>query len=120
MPMASYRAEKEKKTGECSNTRPSQIGGTDMTDGSAPSGQYVGGSVALQVPPIVSAGLDRRRVIKGREAAELVGVTLRTLRRYAELGLVPGAYRVGTGHWRYKRRELLDWWDKLQGAAVRH
>jgi len=91
-----------------------------MTDGSAPSGQYVGDSVALQVPPIVSAGLDRRRAIKEREAAELVGVTLRTLRRYAELGLVPGAYRVGTGHWRYKRRELLDWWDKLQGAAVRH
>jgi excisionase family DNA binding protein len=81
----------------------------------APNEKYAGDSAAMQVPP---PQVDNRRAIKGREAANMVGVTLRTLRRYAELGLVPGAYRVGTGHWRYKRRELLDWWMRLDRDKI--
>jgi excisionase family DNA binding protein len=65
--------------------------------------------------PILTA-LDRRRSIGATEAALLIGVSMRTLRRYAEAGLVPGAYRVGPGcHWRYKRRELAQWWESLEG-----
>jgi excisionase family DNA binding protein len=89
-----------------------------MDNESAPKEQYVGNPAAMQVPAMPSPQLDKRRAINAREAAELVGVTLRTLRRYAELGLVPGAYRVGTGHWRYKRRELLDWWMRLDQSNV--
>jgi excisionase family DNA binding protein len=85
---------------------------------SAPKEQYAGDSAAMQVPATPSPQLNKRWAINAREAANLVGVTLRTLRRYAELGLVPGAYRVGTGHWRYKRRELLDWWMRLDRSDV--
>jgi hypothetical protein len=89
-----------------------------MNNDSAPRGQHAGDLAAMQAPAIPSPELDKRRAINGREAANLVGVTLRTLRRYAELGFVPGAYRVGTGHWRYKRRELLDRWARLDRSNV--
>jgi excisionase family DNA binding protein len=63
--------------------------------------------------------LDQRRPISLVEAAGLIGVSSRTMRRYAAEGAVPGAFRVRAGsHWRFRRRELEAWWAKLQGAAV--
>jgi excisionase family DNA binding protein len=87
----------------------------------SPAGQYATPLHAMQeaeeVPvgaPILSA-MDRRRSLSGREAALLLGVSLRALRRYAEQGLIPGAYRPGPGaHWRYKRRQLAEWWEALE------
>ena len=62
--------------------------------------------------------LDQRRSIGLVEAAGLIGVSSRTMRRYAAEGAVPGAFRVLVGsHWRFRRRELEAWWAKLQGAT---
>ena len=65
--------------------------------------------------------LDHRRTISLVEAAGLIGVSSRTMRRYAAESAVPGAFRVRPGsHWRFRRRELEAWWAKLQYAAVRY
>ena len=65
--------------------------------------------------------LDQRRSISLAEAAGLIGVSSRTMRRYAAEGAVPGAFRHRPGsHWRFRRRELETWWAKLHGAAVSH
>jgi hypothetical protein len=63
-----------------------------------PSEEYCSDSEEIQEVPVgtpVLSALDRRRSIGATEAALLIGVSMRTLRRYAEAGLIPGAYRVG-------------------------
>jgi excisionase family DNA binding protein len=90
----------------------------DNTLLATPSEEYCSDFEEIQEVPVgtpVLSALDRRRSIGATEAALLIGVSMRTLRRYAEDGLIPGAYRVGPGcHWRYKRRELAEWWQHLE------
>ena len=81
----------------------------------------VGAQTATGHAEILLSLLDQRRSIGLVEAAGLIGVSSRTMRRYAAEGAVPGAFRHRPGsHWRFRRRELEGWWAKLKGAAVCH
>jgi len=61
-----------------------------------------------------------RQSIKAAEAADLTGISHRSLRRYAAQGLIPGAYRVGThGKWRFGREQLVAWIDNGAHAYQR-
>jgi excisionase family DNA binding protein len=61
--------------------------------------------------------LDKRRSIGLAEAARVLGIPARTLRRHAAEGVVPGAFRIGwrRSHWRF-RTDLLECWFERQGA----
>ena len=91
----------------------------------APHGNYgvaaAGAQPATGHAEVLLPPLDHRRSVSLVEAAGLIGVSSRTMRRYAAEGAVPGAFRVRPGgHWRIRRRELEAWWAKLQGAADRY
>jgi excisionase family DNA binding protein len=47
------------------------------------------------------------------EVAEKTGIHTDTLRKKAKAGLIPGAFQVGGGGWRFKRKPLEDWWASL-------
>jgi excisionase family DNA binding protein len=47
------------------------------------------------------------------EVAEKTGIHIDTLRKKAKAGLIPGAFQVGGGGWRFKRTALEDWWASL-------
>ena len=65
---------------------------------------------------MILSPLDKRRSIGLTEAASVLGITARTLRRHAAEGAVPGAFRIGkrTSHWRF-RTDLLECWFARQG-----
>ena len=69
---------------------------------------------------MILSPLDKRRSIALSEAARVLGISARTLRRYALEGGVPGAFRIGTrrSHWRF-RTDLLECWFARQGGAGR-
>ena len=46
---------------------------------------------------MILSPLDKRRSIGLTEAARVLGIPSRTLRRHAAEGAVPGAFRIGTG-----------------------
>ena len=84
----------------------------------APRSYYDAASAGAQLATgdagILLPLLDQRRSIGLVEAAGLIGVSSRTMRRYVAEGAAPGAFR---SHWRFRRRELEAWWAKLRGAA---
>jgi excisionase family DNA binding protein len=91
----------------------------------APRGDYgvaaAGAQLASGHAEVLLSVLDHRRSVSLVEAAGLIGVSSRTMRRYAAEGAVPGAFRLRPGSpWRFRRRDLEAWWAKLQGAAVRY
>lgn len=49
----------------------------------------------------------RHPLMETREAAQLLGVSIRTLARLAGQGKIPGAVKVGK-LWRFNRRKLYD------------
>ena len=64
---------------------------------------------------------DKRRSIGLTEAAELLGIAARTLRRHAIEDIIPGAFRIGNrrSHWRF-RIDLLESWLERQGDGKRN
>jgi excisionase family DNA binding protein len=75
------------------------------------SGRNQGGQMIL-------SPLDKRRSIGLTEAAQLLGVAARTLRRHAVEGAIPGAFRIGNrrSHWRF-RTDILECWFERQGGG---
>jgi excisionase family DNA binding protein len=67
---------------------------------------------------MILSPLDKRRSIGLAEAARVLGVPARTLRRHAAEGVVPGAFRIGKrrSHWRF-RIDLLESWFERQGGG---
>jgi hypothetical protein len=59
--------------------------------------------------------LDARASLDSAEVAEVTGYTQKTIRKYARLGLIPGAYQPfgKRGGWRFKRALFQKWWDKM-------
>jgi excisionase family DNA binding protein len=70
---------------------------------------------------MILSPLDKRRSIGLAEAAKVLGIPARTLRRHAAEGAVPGAFRIGKrrSHWRF-RTDLLTGWFECQGVARRN
>ena len=68
---------------------------------------------------MILSPLDKRRSIALSEAAQVLGIPPRTLRRHAAEGEIPGAFRIGKrrAHWRF-RRDILEVWFERQGAGV--
>jgi excisionase family DNA binding protein len=67
---------------------------------------------------MIFSQLDKRRSIGLTEAARVLGIPSRTLRRHAAEGAVPGAFRIGKrgSHWRF-RTDILECWFERQGGA---
>lgn len=53
--------------------------------------------------------------IKTRDVADLAGVDDSTVRRWAEEGTIPGAWKTPGGHWRFDQALVL---ARLGSAAV--
>ncbi len=53
---------------------------------------------------MILSPLDKRRSIGLTEAARVLGIPPRTLRRHAVEGAIPGAFRIGKrrSHWRFR------------------
>jgi hypothetical protein len=67
-----------------------------------------------QTAPLVSP-LDGRASFNTNEVSQLTGMTPKTIRKYAALGFILGAFQPAGKHsgWRFKRRELENWWQSL-------
>ena len=67
---------------------------------------------------MILSPLDKRRSICLTEAARVLGIPPRTLRRHAAEGEIPGAFRIGKrrSHWRF-RRDILEVWFERQGGV---
>jgi hypothetical protein len=71
---------------------------------------------ASKVEPLFST-LDRRRRIPINEVALTTGFEVRTLRRYALDGTIPGARQAGPGKRFTFNRDLLEtWWQEFNAA----
>jgi excisionase family DNA binding protein len=63
--------------------------------------------------PLISP-LDGRKTLSIKEVAKMLGLDTETVRRDAMSGAIPGGFqRKRGGQWRFKRKELEDWWQKL-------
>lgn len=57
--------------------------------------------------------MEGKRYMAPREAAAFLGIHTNTLRKWSDMGLVP-AYRQGAGgHRKFKRKDLLDYLDRM-------
>lgn len=67
---------------------------------------------------MILSPLDKRRSIGLTEAARVLGIPSRTLRRHAAEGAIPGAFRIGKrgSHWRF-RTDILECWFERQGGG---
>jgi hypothetical protein len=65
---------------------------------------------ALLVSP-----LDGRASFNTNEVSQMTGMSPKTIRKYAALGFIDGAFQPAGKHsgWRFKRRELEAWWQSL-------
>lgn len=63
------------------------------------------------------ASSDAEELLTRDGAAQLLGITLPTLRDYTNRGLITG-YRMGT-RVRYKRKEILDGLEKIKASKGR-
>jgi excisionase family DNA binding protein len=67
---------------------------------------------------MILSPLDKRRSIGVAEAARVLGIAPRTLRRHAAEGTIPGAYRCKRrSHWRF-RLYLFECWFERQGRKT--
>jgi hypothetical protein len=48
------------------------------------------------------------------EVAAIIRKQPRTVRKYARIGIIPGAFQdIGKrGHWRFKRKVFQTWWEQ--------
>jgi hypothetical protein len=67
-----------------------------------------------QSAPLVSP-LDGRASFNTNEVSRMTGMSPKTIRKYAALGFIGGAFQPAGKHsgWRFKRRELETWWQSL-------
>ena len=67
----------------------------------------------LDIGPLVP--LNESQSVSADEVAKRTGLHLRTVQRYARLGIIPGAFQPGGkgSQWRFKRKTLEEWWAKL-------
>lgn len=68
----------------------------------------------IQMPedPLFSP-LDGRKTLSLREVARALGLDTETIRRDARTGIIPGGFqRKPGGQWRFKRKDLEEWWAK--------
>src|SRR5258707_5917857 len=82
-----------------------------MQDTTGRAGRDKGGEMIL-------SPLDKRRSIGLTEAARVLGIPPRTLRRHAVEGAIPGAFRIGKrrAHWLF-RTDILEYWFERQGGG---
>lgn len=76
----------------------------------------MGGQVVTRPQP-APAGINPDEVVGGTEAAVILGVTERTVQRWAEAGVLQVAYRTTGGHRRFRRRYLEAYADQHQQHA---
>lgn len=84
------------------------------------SGRLTGWSRSIAVmsieinSPLISP-LDGRASFDTSEVAQMTGLSPKTLRKYASLGYIAGAFQPGgkRSGWRFKRKELEVWWQSL-------
>ena len=69
----------------------------------------------LQNASTLVSTLDGRVSFGTIEVSRLTGMSPKTIRKYAGLGFIPGAFQPAGKHsgWRFKRRELEAWWQTL-------
>jgi excisionase family DNA binding protein len=62
---------------------------------------------------------DQRKTVPSREVADILGVTIRTVQKYARQGIIPGAFqpRGKRGGWRFRRDMLEAWWAATASQA---
>jgi excisionase family DNA binding protein len=53
------------------------------------------------------------------QVAEKTGIGIDTLRKKSKSGRIPGAFQIGGGAWRFKRKILEAWWAGLGEERVR-
>jgi phage terminase Nu1 subunit (DNA packaging protein) len=56
--------------------------------------------------------LDGRKTVSSRQVADILGVSIRAVQKYARQGIIPGAFqpRGKRGGWRFRRNMLEAWW----------
>lgn len=58
--------------------------------------------------------LDESKSVSAVEVSKWTGLKLRTVQKYARLGIIPGAFQPAgkRSGWRFKRNVLEAWWQK--------
>jgi hypothetical protein len=69
----------------------------------------------LQKASTLVSPLDGRASFDTIEVSGLTGMSPKTLRKYAALGYIPGAFQPAGkwSGWRFKRKELEAWWQSM-------
>jgi phage terminase Nu1 subunit (DNA packaging protein) len=64
--------------------------------------------------------LDGRKTVSSRQVADILGVTIRAVQKYARQGIIPGAFqpRGKRGGWRFRRDMLEAWWAETAGSTT--
>jgi predicted site-specific integrase-resolvase len=59
--------------------------------------------------------LDGRASFNTNEVSQLTGMSAKTIRKYAGLGFIPGAFQPAGkwSGWRFKKKELETWWTSM-------
>ena len=62
--------------------------------------------------------LDESKSISAAEVSRWTGIKLRTIQKYARLGVIPGAFQPAgrRSGWRFKRKPLEEWWTAFDGG----
>jgi hypothetical protein len=69
----------------------------------------------LQQTQTLISPLDGRASFNTIEVSQLTGMSAKTIRKYAGLGYIPGAFQPAGkwSGWRFKRKELETWWASM-------
>jgi hypothetical protein len=69
----------------------------------------------LQNTSTLVSSLDGRASFDTIEVSRLTGMSPKTIRKYAALGYIPGAFQPAgkCSGWRFKRKELEAWWQSM-------
>jgi hypothetical protein len=79
-------------------------------------------SYPLQSDSTLVSPLDGRASFDTNEVSRLTGISPKTIRKYAALGYIPGAFQPAgkCSGWRFKRKALEAWWQSLDATPTRH
>jgi hypothetical protein len=76
---------------------------------------------SIPEPSRLVSPLDGRASFDTKEVSRLTGMSAKTIRKYAALGYIPGAFQPAgkRSGWRFKRKELETWWQSLGNSNRR-
>jgi excisionase family DNA binding protein len=71
-----------------------------------------------KMPESLITSLDQRKTVSSREVADILGLSLRVIQKYAKAGVIPGAFqpRGKRGGWRFRRDLLETWWAETANS----